>query len=240
MLVFRLAATEANKNKQQDGEEAAEWPLCIGDTHTRATDSVRACSCAAVTRRAFGSDRRGHARCSRDRRLHSSLRWGTTDLKSGTTRETVECWVEGGGGGGAVVVVGCRGAQAKREKKRKEKTTLSTTCESTTTGLLWSRSSWLTAVGEEEEEWGRGRWCAAHWERGIVGRGERETVGCVFSSVLHQKSLTRDFFFVLYSHGGDVPRQARTCTRGHAKKESLLAGCDGNLASSIEILFAVP
>lgn len=63
------------------------------------------------------------------------------------------------------------------EKKRGESDsdTLST-CESTTTGLLWSRSSWLTAVGEELGVGGWEGW-SAHWERRIEGEEEERGRG---------------------------------------------------------------
>lgn len=62
--------------------------------------------------------------CTCDQCLRLSRRSRTTDLKTGTA------------------------AGRKAETGESESDTPST-CESTTTGLLWSRSSWPTAVGEE-------------------------------------------------------------------------------------------
>lgn len=74
--------------------------------------------------------------CTCDRCLHLSSCSRTTDLKTGTAAER---------------------RQRRGERFRPPPTTTTPptapfpppTCESTTTGLLWSRSSWLTAVGEE-------------------------------------------------------------------------------------------
>lgn len=142
---------------------------------------------------------------------------------------------------------------SSREKGERESDsdTLST-CESTTTGLLWSRSSWLTAVGEEFV--GRG---SAHWERGMRERRMRN-LGCV-SSCVYQKSLMRPFSLSLSPAWSSVclvilvnehschekclryRHTVHTCRNMHTHAHTLIhTGYDSNLVWSIEILFVVP
>lgn len=68
-------------------------------------------------------------------------------------------------------------------RERKSSSDTLSTCESTTTGLLWSRSSWLTTVC------GVGWGCSAHWETGMTERWRN--LGCV-SSCIYQK-ISRGF-----------------------------------------------
>lgn len=162
---------------------------------------------------------------------------------------------------------------------KKKKHTLSTTCESTTTGLLWSRSSWLTAVGEERAGGGAGGGVGGGglptgreglWE-GVSRERERERRRMCLLMRSSEKSHQGLFFSFLSaavfpSAAFSVTalllvnydprtvftrrRHARTSirTRAHTRRPTkpphffffMRAGYDGNLASSIEILFVVP